>query len=72
MILITSVNQNPSMYQLNTTTVAWSYALNKSPKLRFSKTYAVEVNYKSKIETESSKSMAAFIQQVHCVGDSFI
>lgn len=46
--LITSVNQNPSVYQLNKTTMAWSYALNKSPNLRFSKTFAVEVNYKSK------------------------
>lgn len=46
--LITSVNQNPSVYQVNKTTVAWFHSLNKSPNLRFSKTFAIEVNYKSK------------------------
>ena len=44
--LITSSNQNSSIYQLNKTTVALSYSLSRSPNLRFSKTVAVKVNYK--------------------------
>lgn len=59
--LITSVTQNPSIYQFSKTSVVWTYSLNKNANLRFSKTFVAEVNYKRKKKLkDSSKSMTAF------------